>query len=380
MNADFTAAELAFQAEVREFLANEFPAELKQKVDKRIRLSKDEIVGWQKILHKKGWMAVNWPQEFGGTGWTATQKYIFSTEMGLVGAPEPTPFGVTMVAPVIMAYGSEEQKQRFLPDILESNVWWCQGYSEPNAGSDLASLKTMAVRDGDDYVVNGNKTWNTYGQYADWIFCLVRTDRSDKHKGISFLLYPMEQPGVEVRPIAMMSGESEFNETFFTDARTPKENVVGQVNGGWGVAMTLLGYERGEAAATTPIAFRSELDRLFAMAKERGVSDDPVIRQRLAEAYSKVEIMRYMGLGTLTRFIKGATPGPSESLFKLYWSEYHKAVTELAVDILGADAMWIEGQQPMTSFSTDLPGSPNSSASWVGTFYNARAGDRKSVV
>ena len=160
MNADFTASELAFQAEVREFLANEFPAELKQKVDNRIRLSKDEIVGWQKILYKKGWMAPNWPQEYGGTGWTATQKYIFSTEMGLVGAPEPTPFGVTMVAPVIMAYGNEEQKQRFLPDILESNVWWCQGYSEPNAGSDLASLKTMAVRDGDDYVVNGNKTWN----------------------------------------------------------------------------------------------------------------------------------------------------------------------------------------------------------------------------
>ena len=194
MNADFTAAELAFQAEVREFLAKEFPAELKQKVDNRIRLSKDEIVGWQKILYKKGWMAPNWPQEYGGTGWTATQKYIFSTEMGLVGAPEPTPFGVTMVAPVIMAYGNEEQKQRFLPRILKSQDWWCQGYSEPGAGSDLAALKTKAELDGDDYIVNGAKVWTTYAQYADWIFCLVRTDASGKRQdGISFLLTDIQR-------------------------------------------------------------------------------------------------------------------------------------------------------------------------------------------
>ena len=161
VNADFTAEELAFESEVREFLSAEFPGEYRDKVDANIRLSKDELVNWQKILYRKGWAAPNWPQEYGGTGWSATQKYIFATEMGLIGAPEPVPFGMKMVAPVLMAYGSDEQKRRFLPDILESNVWWCQGYSEPNAGSDLASLKMSAVRDGDDYIVNGSKTWNT---------------------------------------------------------------------------------------------------------------------------------------------------------------------------------------------------------------------------
>ena len=178
MNADFTAEELTFQQQVREFLETGFPADIRAKVDNNIRLSKEDIVRWQKILNKQGWMAPNWPVEYGGTGWTATQKYIFNQEMGRIGAPEPVAFGVKMVAPVILAYGSEEQKQRFLPDILESNVWWCQGYSEPNSGSDLASLKTTAVRDGDHYLVNGTKTWNTLGQYADWIFCLVRTDNT----------------------------------------------------------------------------------------------------------------------------------------------------------------------------------------------------------
>jgi alkylation response protein AidB-like acyl-CoA dehydrogenase len=180
VNADYTAAELAFQEEVRDFLLAEFPFELKAKVDANIRLSKEDLVRWQKILFAKGWAAPTWPVEHGGTGWTHTQRHIFATEMGLLGAPEPVPFGMRMVAPVILAYGSDEQKQRFLPDILASNVWWCQGYSEPNAGSDLASLKTSAVADGDDYVVNGGKTWNTYGQYADWIFCLVRTDNTVK--------------------------------------------------------------------------------------------------------------------------------------------------------------------------------------------------------
>ena len=170
MNADFTAEELAFQEEVRKFLQNEFPADLKAKVDASVRLDKDDMVRWQKILFQKGWAAPTWPVEYGGTGWSHTKTHIFATEMGLYGAPEPIPFGMKMVAPVIMAYGSEEQKQRFLPDILESNVWWCQGYSEPNSGSDLASLKTAAVREGEEYVVNGSKTWNTLGQYADWIF------------------------------------------------------------------------------------------------------------------------------------------------------------------------------------------------------------------
>ena len=178
MNADFSADDLAFQSEVRSFLESEFPAEYRIKIDENKRLSKDELVDWQKILYRKGWAAPSWPKEYGGTGWTQIQRHIFATEMGLIGAPDPVPFGMTMVAPIIMAYGTDEQKARFLPDILESNVWWCQGYSEPNSGSDLASLKTAAVRNGGHYIVNGAKTWNTYGQYADWIFCLVRTDNT----------------------------------------------------------------------------------------------------------------------------------------------------------------------------------------------------------
>ena len=204
---------------------------------------------------------------------------------------------------------------------------------------------------------------------------LARTDPDlPKHKGISFLLVPMDQPGVEVRPIRMMTGDSEFNEIFFTDARCPVENVVGGVNNGWTVAMTLLGYERGEAAATFPIAFRIELDRLLALAKARGRSDDPLIRQRLVQAYMRVEIMRYLGMRTLTKFLAGGHPGPDASIFKLYWSEHHKLVTELAVDVLGPDATVPTGRWPMSSFQADQPGAPNDSASWVGSFFVARAG------
>jgi alkylation response protein AidB-like acyl-CoA dehydrogenase len=231
------------------------------------------------------------------------------------------------------------------------------------------------VLDGDQWVINGQKIWTSAGQLADHIFVLARTDPdAPRHKGISFLLVPMTQPGVEVRPIKMISGDAEFNETFFTDAVCPKENVVGGVNNGWAVAMTLLGFERGEAAATTPVRFKAELDRLRSMARERGVADDPVIRQRLAWCYSKVEIMRFLGLRTLTKFLSGHHPGPDGSIFKLYWSEYHLLVTELAVDILGADALVPTGRRPANAFSTDDVGAPNDSASWATTFLIARAG------
>jgi len=333
---------------------------------------------WRSILSANSLLAPSWPAEYGGGGLTALEKVIMAEEFLKAGVPTGSGndvFSIQMVGNTILNWGTDELKAEFLPKIISGEYVFCQGYSEPDAGSDLANLGCKAVLDGDEWVINGQKIWTSAGMSANWIFVLTRTDPdASKHKGISFMLCPMDQDGVEVRPIAMMSGESEFNETFFTDARTAKENVVGQINGGWAVAMTLLGYERGESAATTPIAYRSELDRLLELAKERGVNDDPLIRQRLAWAYSKVEIMRFMGLGTLTRFIAGAQPGPSESLFKLYWSEYHKQVTELAIDILGADAMWVEGAPPMTSFNTDLPGAPNSSASWIGSFYNARAG------
>ncbi len=294
--------------------------------------------------------------------------------MCVTGGPNDV-FGIQMLGNTLLMWGTEEQKQHYLPRILSGDDTWCQGYSEPNAGSDLGNVGLRAELDGDEWVLNGQKIWTSAGHLADHIFTLARTDPdAPKHKGISFLLVPMDQPGIEVRPIKMISGDSEFNEVFYTDARCPKENVVGGVNNGWAVAMSLLGFERGEAAATGPIRYQAELDRLVALARERGVDDDPIIRQRLAWCYSKVQIMKYLGQRTLTQFLAGHHPGPDGAISKLYWSEYHRVVTELGVDILGADALVVEGRPPSSSFQTDDPGAANSSASWVGTFLNARAG------
>jgi alkylation response protein AidB-like acyl-CoA dehydrogenase len=231
------------------------------------------------------------------------------------------------------------------------------------------------VLDGDQWVVNGQKIWTSAGHLADHIFVLARTEpEAPKHKGITFLLCDMRQAGVEVRPIRMISGESEFNEVFFSDATVPRDDVVGGVNNGWAVAMTLLGFERGEAAATLPIRFQNELDRLLLLARERGVDGDPVIRQRLAWCYSKVQIMRWLGMRTLTKFLAGHHPGPDGAISKLFWSEYHRVVTELAMDICGMDGLVPSGRRPSTSFQTDDAGAPNVTASWAGVFLNARAG------
>lgn len=333
---------------------------------------------WRAILFENGYLGVSWPKEYGGQALTPLEQVVLAEEFTKAGVPPGGPndvFGIQMVGNTIIAWGTEEQKRHFLPRILSGEDKWCQGYSEPDAGSDLANLGCRAELDGDEFVVNGQKIWTSAGHLANWIFALARTDpTATKHKGITFLLVPMDQPGVEVRPIRMISGESEFNEVFFTDARAPRHNVVGEVNGGWAVAMTLLGYERGEAAATLPIRFRTELDRLVGLAKDRGKADDPLIRQRLAWCYSMVEIMRYLGMRALTSFLKGGHPGPEASISKIFWSEYHHKSTELAMDILGMDSLVPTGRPPASAFGTDDPGAPNDSASWAGTFLNARAG------
>jgi len=333
---------------------------------------------WRATLYENGYLAVSWPKEYGGQALSPLEQVILAEEFTRAGVPAGIGndvFGIQMVGNTIIAWGTEEQKKHFLPRILSGEDKWCQGYSEPNAGSDLANLGCKAELDGDEWVVNGQKIWTSAGHLADWIFVLTRTDPSaTKHKGITFLLVPMRQPGVEVRPIRMISGESEFNEVFFTDAKAPKENVIGEVNGGWAVAMTLLGYERGEAAAVLPIRFRTELDRLVELARDYAKTDDPAIRQRLAWCYSKVEIMRYLGMRALTAFLKGGHPGPEASISKVFWSEYHHKSTELAMDIMGMHALIPTGRPPASAFQTDDPGAPNDSASWVGTFLNARAG------
>ena len=378
MQPTYTAEAETFREKIQAFLAEHLPASWKGIGSLDHEAAMQFTGEWRDILRDNKLLASNWPVEYGGAGHTALESVIMAEEFQKAGVPTGGPndvFGIQMVGNTIIQWGTEEQKRHFLPRIISGEDTWCQGYSEPNAGSDLGNLGCKAELDGDEWVINGQKIWTSAGHLADWIFVLSRTDSdAAKHRGITFLLVPMDQPGVEVRPIQMISGESEFNEVFFDDAKCPKENVIGEVNGGWAVAMTLLGYERGEAAATTPVAFKGEIDRLLQMATERGVNDDPVIRQRLAWCYSKVEIMRFLGMRTLTKFLQGEHPGPDASIFKLYWSEYHQKVTELAVDILGADALHWEGQLPSSSFSTDSKGAENTSGSWVGTFLNARAG------
>jgi alkylation response protein AidB-like acyl-CoA dehydrogenase len=367
-----------FRAKIRVFLDDNLPADW----EGIGALTADEAhvftVKWRDVLRDDSLLAPNWPTEYGGGGLTALESVIMAEEFQRAGVPtggSNDVFSIQMVGNTLIHWGTEEQKEHFLPRIISGEDVWCQGYSEPNAGSDLGNLGCRAELDGDEWIINGQKIWTSAGHLANWMFVLTRTNTDEaKHRGITFLLCPMDQPGVEVRPIKMITGESEFNEVFFTDARTAKENVVGEINGGWAVAMTLLGYERGEAAATTPVAFRGELDRLLDLARERNKHTDPLIRQRLMWCYSKVEIMRFLGMRTLTRFLAGEHPGPDASIFKLYWSEYHRIVTELAVDILGADAMHMIGKLPSSAFSTDSAGAPNDSGSWLGTFLNARAG------
>ena len=374
----YTAEAQAYREKVQAFLAEKLPvnwggigqldgSELTQ-----------FVADWRKTLYEGGYLATSWPVEYGGAGLSALEQVIIGEEFARAGVPtggHNDVFGIQMLGNTLLQWGTDEQKSHYLPRILSGADTWCQGYSEPNAGSDLSNLGLRGTLDGDQWILNGQKIWTSSGHLADHIFTLVRTDPdAPRHKGISFILVDMRQPGIEVRQIKMISGESEFNEVFYTDAVAPKDEVVGGINNGWAVAMTLLGFERGEAAATMPIRFQAELDRLFILAKEAGVAHDPIIRQRLAACYGKVQIMRYNGMRVLTRFLGGHHPGPDGAISKLYWSEYHKEVTELSIDILGAQAMVPSGRRPSSSFQADDAGAPNSSWSWVGTFLNARAG------
>jgi len=367
-----------FRLEMREFLKLNLPPDWRGTGALEKAKVAEFTNQWRKILYDNNLLALSWPKKYGGAGLSQLEQVVLSEEFTQAGVPfggSNDQFGIQMVGNTLIAWGTEQQKEYFLPRILSGEDRWCQGYSEPDAGSDLANVSTKAELDGDVWVLNGQKIWTSGGHLANWIFVLARTNAQvEKHKGISFLLVPMDQPGVEVRPIRMMSGESEFNEVFFTNATTSAENIIGRPGDGWAVAMTLLGYERGEAAATLPIRFRMELDRLMELAKETGASKDPLIRQRLAWCYGKVEIMRLLGLRTLTGFLNGKSPGPESSISKLYWSEYHKVVTELAVEILDAQALVPSGRSPSTAFRTDDPGAPNSSMSWVMAFLNSRAG------
>jgi len=283
---------------------------------------------------------------------------------------------VKMLGNTLVRWGTEEQKRRYLPGIISGDEVWVQGYSEPGAGSDLAGLALHAERDGDHFILNGQKIWTSRGEEGTGIFVLTRTDReAPKHRGITFMLTPLDVPGIEVRSIRTLTGDAEFCEVFFTDVHVPVENVIGRVNEGWTVANSLLGHERGEEAATNPILFRAELDRIIALAAERGLLGDPVVRDRIAWCHTKVEIMRYLGYRILTSYLRDGELGATSSISKLYWSEYHQQAVDLAMGILGADGMVREGRHPYKSFRTDEPGATNSTNSWIDVFLlNARSG------
>lgn len=378
MDPSYSPEAEAYREKVQAFLAEKLPADW-QGIG---HLNGDEITrfvtDWRAVLAEGRYLATGWPAEYGGGGLSALEQVIVAEEFAKASVPtggNNDTFGIQMLGNTLLQWGTDVQKEYYLPRILANDDIWCQGYSEPNAGSDLANIGLRAELDGDQWVLNGQKIWTSAGQLADHVFTLARTDPdAPRHKGISFLLVDMRQPGIEVRPIKMISGESEFNEVFYTDAVCPRENVIGGLNNGWAVAMTLLGYERGEAAATFPIRFQDELDRLMLLAKSYGADKDSVIRQRLAWCYSKVQIMRYLGMRTLTQFMKGHHPGSDGAIFKLYWSEYHKVVSELAMDIMGPDGLVPTGRPPSSAFQTDDGGEPLSTASWQGVFLNARAG------
>ncbi|MCW2830451.1 MAG: putative Acyl-CoA dehydrogenase [Aeromicrobium sp.] len=334
---------------------------------------------WRAHLHAHGLLAVQWPAAYGGSGMSPAEQVIVAEECTRVGVPQGglnDNFGIQMLGSTLLKFGTEDQKHQLLPAILSGEQKWCQGFSEPDAGSDLAGLRTSAVLDGDEWVIEGQKIWTSYAHLASHIFVLCRTSSTGprKHDGLSILLVEIDQPGIEVRPLKTMTGEAEFNEVFFTGARCGKSEVLGEVGQGWTVAMTLLGFERGEAAATLPIRFRADFDRLLLLARERGRTEDPDIRRRLASCFGRVEEMRCLGQVALDRWLEGADIGPESSLHKLLWSEWIQDATELALDILGTESITPQGEGLQgVSFPASEAGSENTSGTWVDYFMRARA-------
>jgi alkylation response protein AidB-like acyl-CoA dehydrogenase len=319
---------------------------------------------WTATLFAGGWICASWPTEYGGKGLSLLQQVVLNEEFARAGAPLRADFfGDTLVGPTLLQWGSEEQKQRFIPGILRGEISWCQGFSEPDAGSDLASLKTRAELDGDEWVVNGQKVWTTQAHYADYIFLLARTDPdAPKHAGISYLLVPMKQPGVEVRPIEQIDGSAEFNEVFFTDVRCPEHNVIGGVNNGWKVAMTTLGFERGTSSTTGHRRFKKEFDQILDEARRRGRERDPLIRQRLARSWSRIKIMEINGFRTLTDALNGThATAKLGACNKMFWSEAHQDTMNLAMDVRGMDAQVLGGDESADSI---LPGARRAKATY----------------
>jgi pimeloyl-CoA dehydrogenase large subunit len=375
MDLRFTPEEIAFRSEVRAFFKQALPENIRRKMDEGRGLAKEDIVTWHRILNAKGWAVAHWPVEYGGTGWTPMQQYIYLEEMQKAPAPQPLQFGVNMVGPVIYTFGNEAQKARFLPRIRNIDDWWCQGFSEPGSGSDLASLKTSAKRDGDVYIVNGQKTWTTLAQHADWIFCLVRTDATvKKQEGISFLLIDMKTPGITVRPIQTIDGSKEVNEVFFDDVRVPVENLVGQENKGWDYAKFLLGNERVGIARVG--VSKQRLRRVRELAAQEMDGDKPLIENaRFRERLAAVEVELKALEITQLRVVAGESkrergkPDPASSILKLKGSEIQQATTELLLEVVGPYALPYE---PDLEGRNEPPVGPDWAAPLAPMYFNWR--------
>jgi len=346
MDLSYTAGEERFRGELRAWLEAHPPGPEPGPMDEWVAYGK----AWQRGLYQAGWCGVNWPQAYGGRGATLIEQIIFQEEMARARTPQLINLaGLTMGGPVLIAHGTEAQKQRHLQAILSADEIWCQGFSEPNAGSDLAALKTRAVLDGDSFVVNGQKVWTSFARYADWCMLLVRTDpEAPKHKGITFLLVDMHSPGVTVRPLRQISGDEDFNEVFFEDVRVPRGNVVGAVNAGWDIAITTLMHERQTLTFSRQLQSRVALDELLALARRHPpgaapAARQPLVRQKLAAAYIDSTAIRYTALRNLTNVLRGGVPGPEGSVEKLFWSEMYQRMLETAVEIEGPYGQLLQG-------------------------------------
>jgi alkylation response protein AidB-like acyl-CoA dehydrogenase len=343
MEFTFSAQDEAFRAEVQAWMSDHLVGEFAALGTGADMGEGQELAvrrAWERELAVGGWVGMGWPTEYGGRDLPLTQQMIFSEEYARSGGPQRVGFfGEQLLAPTLMMFGTQEQKERFLPPILRADEFWCQGFSEPDAGSDLANVKVSAVLDGDEWVINGQKVWTSLGHIADWIFVVCRTDSASakKHEGISFILCPIDQPGVELRPITQITGTAEFNEVFFTDARTSADMVVGPIGQGWKVVMATLGFERGTAFLAQQLRFAEEFHAVVEFAKQRQSGENPVVRQRLADAHIGLEIMRLTGLRTVSKILHGGQPGPESSIGKLHWSKWHQRLGELEMDLMGAD-------------------------------------------
>ena len=381
MDFSFSAEDRAFQQEVRTWLETAWPEEMRAKQARSAlgKLSKDDHVAWQQRLAEKGWAATNWPVEYGGAGFTPTQNYIFDLELARVGAPGVVPFGMTMVAPVIMKFGTQEQKDKYLPDILHSRVWWCQGYSEPGSGSDLASLRTRAEDKGDHYLVNGVKTWNTMGQFADMIFCLVRTSNEDiRQLGISFLLIDMKTPGISVKPIITLDqpavGHQEINMVYFEDVKVPKENLVGEQGKGWTCAKYLLEFERGNAYSPR---LKGAMSKVKAMARSESdgygasLAESDEYMRRIHDVDIQILAMEFTELRILGSLNAGQNVGPESSMLKTRGTELQQAVTELALEASGHYGLALDQSIPVPGDNFQ-PVGPEASNGVAQDYFNTR--------